>query len=440
MNKLLNRLLLASGFVVLLSPSVNAVTQTWINGSGDAHWSNPLNWSSSVPAPGDDVVFNNTSVSTCIVDTVMDNLASITVRTNYTGTILFLPNCVGGTNAITLSGDLIVNNGRMVFQGITNTVYGAGFTINAANVTIGSNGVLSADGQGFSSNAGLGAGSNNQYYGAGGASYGGRGGWSSGGRKGGTTLYGSVTDPTALGSGGGNTWQYSSTNGGNGGGAIALFAPTGIVTLNGTVTAAGNTGTSTRQGGGGSGGSIWIICNQLSGSGLISADGGAGGSHGDWGCGGGGGGGRVRLLYSASTFDGVVSVAGGAGGVGGLPVGQDGYPGTFSFPDGGNVTVKRSFALAPGSYNIPTLLVRSNAILSCQANLNTTSGVAIVASSVIVENGGSLVSDAQGFPAASGPGAGATGSQDGGGGGSYGGLAGCSVVVEVREGQICMDR
>ena len=431
MKKIMNRFLVLACIIWTLSPAAYATTRTWSNGSSDGRWSNPLNWGAAVPQPGDDVLFNNTSVSNCVVDMASNNFVSITVDATYTGTVTFQPNCVAGTNSLALSGDLTVNGGKLVFQSIISTPLGAGFTINAANVTVGSGGTLSADGQGFASNMGLGAGSSNSFYGAGGGSHGGRGGWSAYGRKGGTNLYGSVTAPVAVGSGGGDDLGNAPPNGGSGGGAIALFSVSGVITVNGTVSANGSGGLASKNGGGGSGGSVWLTCNQLAGSGTICADGGAGGSYnsGYNHPGGGGGGGRVKLGYTSSTFNGIVSVAGGTGGVsdGSHPSGQAGFPGTFSFPDGGNVTVKRSFALVAGTYNIPTLVVQSNAILSCQGNIATTGGVTFVSSSVTINQGGALVADAQGFPAMTGPGAGVSVTYEGGGGGTYGGLGGCSV-------------
>ena len=415
---------LSLGLAVLLC-AVGAKATVLVWTGGDGQWTNGANWTpAQVPASGDTIIFS-TVTANCTVSALPDTLASITLLTNYTGTVTFLPNCAAGSNVMTLTADLIVNGGNLLLQADTNSLNGSGFTMHAASITIGTGGSISADAQGFSNQAGPGAGLNNTYYGGGGGSYGGRGGWSSFGQRGGTNLYGSVTNPLALGSGGGDDVYYSLPNAGRGGGAIFLSA-SGTGTINGIVTANGGAGVALKQGGGGSGGSLWIECSHLAGSGMISADGGAGGSRRDWEAGGGGGGGRVRLSYSSSTFTGTVSVAGGAGGVdgAGTPIGQAGYPGTFSFPDGMDVTVKRSFALAPGSYHIPTLIVRSNASLSCQANLATTSGVTITSDSVTIDQGATISADAQGFGYGIGPGKGATVTYNGGGGASHAGLGG----------------
>ena len=412
--------------VVMGGMSGQAATVTWSNGGGNGLWSNPANWGGALPAPGDDVVFNGTSVSNCTVDLATNQLGSLTVSAGYSGAVLFKAGSIQGGSSMTLAGNLTVNSGRLLFQGDTNSPSGSGFMIYAANVTVGSSGTISADGQGFANQAGPGAGMTNLYYGGGGGAYGGRGGSSSGGCRGGTNLYGSVATPMFLGSGGGDDTNYSVPNAGSGGGAIAIYANSGLVTVDGTLSVNGTSGTAGLQGGGGSGGSLWISCLQLAGSGTISADGGNGGSRGNWESGGGGGGGRLKVNYSTITFNGTFSVSGGAGGTGSTNS-QAGFPGTFSFPDGGNVTVKRSFALAPGSYNIPTLVVQSNAILSCQGDCSVTSGVTISSSSVTIQKGGVLSADAQGFPPATGPGAGSVFDRDGGSGGSYGGYAGCST-------------
>ena len=99
--------------------------------------------------------------------------------------------------------------------------------------------------------------------------------------------YGSVTQPTDLGSGAAN-W------GTRGGGAVKLIV-TGTLTVNGTIAADGQMGGGTGNYGG-AGGSIWIDCATLAGTGPISADGGD--AVGNW----GGGGGRVAVHYDTKTL------------------------------------------------------------------------------------------------------------------------------------------
>lgn len=70
----------------------------------------------------------------------------------------------------------------------------------------------------------------------------------------------------------------------------------GTLIVNGSITADGNNGgkMGSYTGGGGSGGSIYIIANKILGNGLITANGGSGGD----GNGGGGAGGRIAIYYA----------------------------------------------------------------------------------------------------------------------------------------------
>jgi len=119
-----------------------------------------------------------------------------------------------------------------------------------------------------------------------GGSYGGLGGaW--GGTPNG--IYGGLTDPAALGSGGG-CGDYSQM-GGSGGGWVAIHA--GSITLDGVISANGGNGTS-YQSGGGSGGTINLVTSTLSGGGIIRANGGGNEV--------GGGGGRISLMYQGQLL------------------------------------------------------------------------------------------------------------------------------------------
>lgn len=105
--------------------------------------------------------------------------------------------------------------------------------------------------------------------------------------------------PLIGGSGGAGSTRGAGAGGGAGGGAI-LVACSGNIILNstGAVSAKGGTG-GNPWGGGGSGGAIRLIANQISGSGVLRATGGAGWS--GYLCGsytassGGGGKGRIRV-------------------------------------------------------------------------------------------------------------------------------------------------
>ncbi|MCJ7655851.1 MAG: DUF11 domain-containing protein, partial [Dehalococcoidia bacterium] len=180
------------------------------------------------------------------------------------------------------------------------------------NMVIDAGGSINVNGKGYAAASGLGKGGSSgslTYKGGGGAGYGGNGGSGTGDTATGGTAYGSLTAPIDLGSGGGNG---SSGSGGAGGGAIRLDV-SGTLTVNGTIYANGAAGSI--SGGGGSGGSIYITANSLIGNGIISANGGNGGtSNPAYGYGGGGGGGRIAIYRNTATeFTGNIVVSGGTG-------------------------------------------------------------------------------------------------------------------------------
>ena len=117
--------------------------------------------------------------------------------------------------------------------------------------------------------------------------------------------YGSEEEPEDLGSGCGELANSVRRDVGVGGGAVRLDF-TGDVIIDGTVSASVSE-RSTRNAIGmrGAGGSVWISCRTISGSGAISADGGNPVFSGSWYCGGGG---RIAVHYDTTVQD-----AGGCG-------------------------------------------------------------------------------------------------------------------------------
>ena len=171
------------------------------------------------------------------------------------------------------------------------------------NAGIDAGGKVDVNGLGYAPEQGPGAGARDS------------GGWGSGGGHGGVggdsyrqqpggSVYDSLVSPSQWGSGGG------STAGGLGGGAVILNV-TGVLRVDGTLTADGLAPTDCcLQHGAGAGGSLWLNAGTLTGGGLIAARGGAGGvTQG----GGGGGGGRLALYLTQNTFAGTLSAAGGLG-------------------------------------------------------------------------------------------------------------------------------
>ena len=164
-----------------------------------------------------------------------------------------------------------------------------------------SQGHLSLDVGGHAAETGLGAGSTfaESHHTVGqGAGHGGEGG-----RNGGHP-YGSVYQPSVLGSGGG----HGNGAGGIGGGQL-LWDVAKRLELNGLISARGGNGSAGSNAGGGSGGSILILTTNMTGHGEISVVGGSASGRG-----GGGAGGRIgihcRWRY---TYGGKMSDRGGFG-------------------------------------------------------------------------------------------------------------------------------
>jgi predicted secreted protein len=177
-----------------------AADYTWDNGSvSDNNWSTPENWNpDGTPGAGDNVIFDATSNTGCIADNVNDNLASISLNSGYTSTLTVNANFVGGTsNELTLTGDLTVNSGTVLCNGDTSTTNGTGIVINAANMTVGEDGLVSANGQGFAPNQGPGKGIRGVGNRGSGGGYGGNGGKDIDGDAGGLP-YGTASAPTSL--------------------------------------------------------------------------------------------------------------------------------------------------------------------------------------------------------------------------------------------------
>ena len=202
---------------------------------------------------------------------------------------------------------IIENGGSLVLTNRLNLV--------ASGLVVESGGSIDATGAGYAGGwegndgSGPGNGVGSLYDGGGGAGYGGVGGQGELGAAGGIT-YGSEIQPTDLGSGGGGA---SDGNGGSGGGAIFINV-SGKLNIMGIVSSNGDAGADDWVvGGGGSGGSVWIIANELDGEGSISANGGNGGVGGGGYDGGGGGGGRIAVEYNQGNFANM-AVDGGVGG------------------------------------------------------------------------------------------------------------------------------
>ena len=316
------------------------------------------------------------------------------------------------------------------------------------NATIQAGGGIIADGAGYASNLGPGAGKYALFasaYTGGGGGYGGFGAAGGGPTANGGPPYGPVMEPVDLGSGGGCSPVEIGAPGsgaGAGGGAIRLNV-TGVLMLDGRISADGSPGIAEGSGGG-SGGSVWLTVGTLTGAGTISANGGMGYGFGATG-GGGGGGGRIAIQYGGYLFFGATTARGGSGsawgGAGTIYTkanneswgqvvvdngGQAGANTTWSQTDPIDLTVSGGAVVVPPSaQTFGTLLVASNGWLRITNQLLTVTGNATV------QAGGGIIADSAGYAPGSGPGAGKiVGGTSGyiGGGGGYGGYGAAGAI------------
>jgi hypothetical protein len=396
----------------------------WDNDSGDGLWSTAANWSTdTLPAPGDRVAFKHTSSTDCFADTIPDGLTYIGLNPGYNASLTLAAGLNGGSGTLNV-GELRAYDGNLLLQGDNSVVneasggtadkpHGAGLTINAGNLIVGPNGHISADGQGFGPQAGPGSIVKTW---ASGASYGGFGATTDGWRE--TFPYGSLTEPTALGSGG------APATGGTGGGAMKLNVADAL-TVNGLISAIGTGG---KQVGGGSGGSIWIVAGRIKGEGTISAQGGL-----DWYSNRNGGGGRISLQWDSGNFDfnGVITAEGIAGATNGS-LWVQAVGGTNPWAEMWNASrpVSSLVAIPPGEYQLDDLRIANGANIECLGDrtaINEPSGgteakpygtgVTIHSNNIVIEAGGTLAADGMGFYPQQGPGSTTSGSS----GASHGG-------------------
>jgi hypothetical protein len=273
----------------------------------------------------------------------------------------------GATNAlnplygaqVSVTGAMTVSAGSWVYP-VSDPVNGGSVLFRAGRLTVDAGAGFNADYAGYM--FGTGPGSNAYVYS--GAGYGGGGGAGSSGATRGPT-YGNPLAPEDCGSGG--SQQY----GGAGGGLIRIDVTNGTITLNGTLTATGESNLGT-HGAGGSGGGVYLRCLNMAGgtNGLIAVRGGGGGANN----GGGGGGGRIAVVYNvtnqAGTWPGVkLSARRGPDGVTAFAgVSRASQDGTIYLPDTsiigntmGNGLFQDGRVILPGFTNwAPAFLVISN--------------------------------------------------------------------------------
>ena len=247
------------------------------------------------------------------------------------------------------------------------------------DATLESNALINADLK-TSSGPGAGAGLNPACSSAGGGGYGGYGGASACGLRGGTA-YGSITQPSLMGSPGGGSPVVLA----KGGGAIHMVVG-GALSLDGNISANGGSA-QTAANGGGSGGSVWLLVGTLAGEGTISANGGSASS-----LAGGGGGGRVAVYFNASSFSGNIQAHGGAGahagGAGTI------YTKNNTFPLSGQVIVDNA-GLTGGATALTSMFGQFDLQIKGGAMLTNTGGIVYLGNLFIASNSWFL---APGYP------------------------------------------
>ena len=305
----------AAGVVLSSNQSFTTAAQsrTWVGTSSD--WFTDSNWSpAGVPQAQDTVTIPSAAASPLITHSPAP-LISLTITS---GTL----SCSNWNTVITATDITIQNSGKITMPGpfastaMSNRVY-----IVCSNLTVTAGGQIDTSERGYAVGSGPGKGTGTDL--VGGAGHGGKGGYAQGRgnipNEVGGPVYGSETEPNEPGSS--TTVGWAGNQSGKGGGVIRIEA-SGTVTINGTLNA--NAGNATEShAGGGSGGSIYINCQNFQGSvsGQIMAKGGDAGLYGDSWNGGGGGGGRIAVIYQTCNLPSVnFSVT----------------PGFSYFTDGGN--------------------------------------------------------------------------------------------------------
>ncbi len=277
--------------------TVNADTRpdtlVW-RGTGD-WFANPGNWSNGIPGPGSNVWIASGTVTLSGATAALGDFA---VATN--AGVMF----TNWTTCLTASNVTIVGGGTLTLPAaFTNNQMSNRVWVVCTNFTLDAGGVILADARGYAPLNGPGLGTTYPARGvaSGGGGYGGRGGAGGNRASPGGRSYGAPQGPQAPGSGGGGTLGGNALGGGGGG--VVWISASGLVKIDGLVSANGGNGGAIYGDtpcGGGSGGSIYIVGATFGGgtSGVLQANGGNGAIFGTAAAGGGGGG-RIAIEYQA---------------------------------------------------------------------------------------------------------------------------------------------
>ncbi len=426
------------GFITInVNPAANQ-----FSGAITAYGGSGANWGSAGPivfqASGQTTQYiidaggNPTNTSTLIAP---PNLANVILRNGAVAT-------AGALSTSFNLGSLLISSNSWLY--ITNSSAGATL-LNCTSANIQAGGGIVADGFGYGPNLGQGAGhfsSISPNFPCGGGGHGGYGGNSISNFAAGGLPYDNQQFPGTSGSGGGGS-SYSV--GGAGGGVITLTV-TGLLQVDGVISANGLNGIGV-GGGGGAGGSIRLTGGTLAGVGAIRANGGNGGTT----IGGGGSGGLIALSPNTNLFTGAITVTGGGGanrgGGGSIYLQQSGQAPQLILDNGGLAgsptqiqpmantinLVLRNGAVGyqtVSSETFANLTIGPNSFLISSTNAGTglNNVNLVITGSATIQAGGGIIADLAGYPAQQGPGAGhISGNQipfQVGGGGGHGGVGG----------------
>ena len=254
-------------------------TRVW-TGATSGDWHTPTNWDpEGVPTADDDIVLAAPEEGSYTVTASQAiEVHSLTVGSDTAGTDC-LATFESKTNSVhRIGGNLVVKSGGK----LTHTALPASaktpadecYKLNlqvGGSVTVAAEGTIDVTSRGYASGKGPGYNINA------GPSHGGR-------HATGAATYGSLSSPTNCGSGFGSA----------GGGAVRIVAE-GRITVNGNIVSSSDFNNSYCSG---AGGSVWLTCSDLQGSGMISVQGG------DDCYGSAGSGGRLAIwLTKSSGFD-----------------------------------------------------------------------------------------------------------------------------------------
>ena len=265
--------------VVIVNAEIPVNKNVWIaNSESDGLASTAVNWSRGLPTATDDILVDGLfSARKMTWDAGVNGLPATVaswVQTNYSATVEFnteFPDYASATFPLfTVSGNCEIMSGKWSHRGNYSN-YGAEKESNTSkltskrwclNVQVGGNLTVGAGASIDVSGKGFGHPGNQSAPCYGGYCY---------NKDQSCAPYGSITEPFDPGMGCRSQGDQNKSRSGIGGGAVKLVVG-GDVIVNGSISALGNVDLNVARSGG-TGGSIWIDANQISGTGTINASG-----------------------------------------------------------------------------------------------------------------------------------------------------------------------